>query len=258
MSVYVEAPRCHSCGSLHRLDLPCWRGTYATNATRRCLARYGRRCWLCGSMGARTADHVIPRSTGGGDELANLRPAHRGCNSQRGNTPAPGHGATLIVVTGPPGAGKTTYVGAHATPGDVVIDLDALTAALSAPGSGDPHHAPDHVRRIAQRARTAAIQGAYRLTTGPTVWLIHTNPDDEQRGEYLAHGATFRHIDPGHEVTLSQALGAGRPPEHLDVIARHYRTPGGNRRAETPAIDGGAPPPAPASTSRRFTERNTP
>lgn len=51
-------------------------------------------CWICGHEGADTADHVWPRSYGGGHELSNLRPAHgvdgcptcgRKCNSSRGN-----------------------------------------------------------------------------------------------------------------------------------------------------------------------------
>lgn len=32
-----------------------------------------------------TADHIAPRSLGGAASLDNLRPAHRRCNSQRGN-----------------------------------------------------------------------------------------------------------------------------------------------------------------------------
>jgi 5-methylcytosine-specific restriction endonuclease McrA len=42
-------------------------------------------CHLCGTDGATTADHRIPRSKGGTDTLANLRPAHHGCNSARGD-----------------------------------------------------------------------------------------------------------------------------------------------------------------------------
>ncbi|WP_268746906.1 HNH endonuclease [Tomitella biformata] len=45
-------------------------------------------CHLCGKPGATTADHVQPRSLGGGDGLDNLRPAHKACNSSRGNRPA--------------------------------------------------------------------------------------------------------------------------------------------------------------------------
>ena len=38
-------------------------------------------CALCGGPGADTADHIIPKMHGGGDELDNLQPAHGSCNS---------------------------------------------------------------------------------------------------------------------------------------------------------------------------------
>ena len=57
----------------------------------------GSTCWLCGQPiihGLRrwhprgpSMDHVIPRSHGGTWDLRNLRPAHYGCNSARGNGP---------------------------------------------------------------------------------------------------------------------------------------------------------------------------
>ncbi|MFR9919935.1 HNH endonuclease [Corynebacterium striatum] len=47
------------------------------------LETYGTVCHLCGRDGATTADHVIPRSKGGDDSLANLRPAHASCNYRR-------------------------------------------------------------------------------------------------------------------------------------------------------------------------------
>lgn len=61
-----------------------WGGTLAAKLTRATLAEYGNRCHLCGLPGATTADHLVPRSKGGSDELANLRPAHGKCNSARG------------------------------------------------------------------------------------------------------------------------------------------------------------------------------
>jgi dephospho-CoA kinase len=39
----------------------------------------------------------------------------------------------LYVITGPPAAGKTTYVATHARPGAVVLDCDRLAVALTAP-----------------------------------------------------------------------------------------------------------------------------
>jgi len=57
--------------------------------------KYGDWCWLCGKPIDFTItdirnplhysrDHVIPRARGGSSSRENLRLAHRGCNSRRG------------------------------------------------------------------------------------------------------------------------------------------------------------------------------
>lgn len=61
-----------------------WGGRGSQALRRACLGEYGTRCHLCGLDGADTADHLIPRSEGGTDDLENLRPAHQACNSARG------------------------------------------------------------------------------------------------------------------------------------------------------------------------------
>lgn len=63
-----------------------WGGRRVQALTRLVLATKGRTCHLCGLTGATTADHVTPRSKGGAVwDLANLEPAHYGCNSARGD-----------------------------------------------------------------------------------------------------------------------------------------------------------------------------
>lgn len=42
-------------------------------------------CWICGRGGADSADHIIPLSRGGSNDLINLRAAHLLCNKGRGN-----------------------------------------------------------------------------------------------------------------------------------------------------------------------------
>ena len=52
------------------------------------LELYGDKCHLCSKEILPehfSVDHVIPLSLGGSDELSNLRPAHRSCNSSKGN-----------------------------------------------------------------------------------------------------------------------------------------------------------------------------
>jgi 5-methylcytosine-specific restriction endonuclease McrA len=46
---------------------------------------YGNRCVCCGQRATLTKDHVIPRSRGGPDNLANLQPLCRACNQAKGD-----------------------------------------------------------------------------------------------------------------------------------------------------------------------------
>jgi 5-methylcytosine-specific restriction endonuclease McrA len=66
--------------------LPQWSGPYAQRKTAATLARWGRDCHLCAdrTTPADSADHLTPRSRGGGDDVeTNLRPAHGNCNRAR-------------------------------------------------------------------------------------------------------------------------------------------------------------------------------
>lgn len=67
-----------------------WGGSRAIRKRRQVLEVYGSACWLCGQPidGLPSADHVIPRSRGGSDDIENLRPCHTRCNARRGNRPA--------------------------------------------------------------------------------------------------------------------------------------------------------------------------
>lgn len=64
-----------------------WSGRYAQERTAACLEAWGRTCHLCSRAGATSADHLIPRTLGGSDDLENLRPAHKLCNQLRGRQP---------------------------------------------------------------------------------------------------------------------------------------------------------------------------
>jgi 5-methylcytosine-specific restriction endonuclease McrA len=63
------------------------------------VERDGGVCHLCGLPGATSADHVVPVSRGGRDELANLRAAHLSCNLARRDDDAP-PGSPPPAVTG--------------------------------------------------------------------------------------------------------------------------------------------------------------
>lgn len=109
----------------------------------------------------------------------------------------------LTIVTGPPASGKTTYVLSQAKPGDVIIDLDRIAAALAAPGA-DSHQHGDAVKRVAHRIRQGAIAEALRHCRDVDVWVIHSTPRPEARAKYDRHAATYVTVDPGRDVVLAR------------------------------------------------------
>lgn len=127
----------------------------------------------------------------------------------------------LYVVTGPPASGKSTWVRAHAKPGDVVVDYDILAGALSGAPSGNPHDHPEPIRTIAFKARTAAIREALRHVATTDIYIIHSMPKPEWLTTYAEHGAEIVVIDPGRAVVMER-IAAERPATARAVAARWY------------------------------------
>lgn len=188
------------------------------------LETYGRACWLrlpgCTKI-ATTKDHVVPYSHGGSDDLDNLRPSCKSCNSKRQDRVMHGYGARIVVVTGPPAAGKTTFVEQHAKPGDVTIDMDRIARALMPVPPATTHEYPDHVRHVAIAARKAAVRRATRLRERVTVWLIHAIPTADDLAEYRAFGWRIERIDPGRDVVEHRARTM-RPAAMMQHVERWY------------------------------------
>lgn len=126
----------------------------------------------------------------------------------------------LIIVVGPPCGGKTTYAQAHAQPGDIIVDWDALAGALAAPGA-DPYDHAHPVRRCAHRARSAVIAEALNHIGECDVYLIHTSPRPAALQAYARQGARVVVVDPGQEVVAARCQ-AERPPHTLAVAMRWY------------------------------------
>ena len=137
----------------------------------------------------------------------------------------------LYVVTGPPGAGKSTWIESRAQPNDVVIDLDRITIALSGPGS--PNWNQDNtLRKVALRARYAAIDEALKHLTDTDVYLIHTMPSAKAHARYKRLSARIVVVDPGRDVVM-QRIRDMRHPGMEAVATRWYRQ---RRRAGAHAV----------------------
>lgn len=188
------------------------------------LETYGRVCWLqlpgCTKL-ATTKDHVIPHIHGGPDTLENLRPACKSCNSKRQDRVMTGYGASVVIVIGPPAAGKTTWVLETAKPHDVVIDMDRIARALMPVDPSSSHDYPEHVRHVAIAARKGAIRRATRLRERITVYLIHALPTPDELAEYRAMGWHIETIDPGRAIVEKRARTM-RPEAMHAHVARWY------------------------------------
>ena len=108
-------------------------------------------------------------------------------------------GGMLTVVTGPPCGGKSTFVAENCKPGDIIIDMDRLALALSPEGT-KPFEYGEATRLVARQARKAAVNAALGVAQGQRrmgVWVIHTDPSNDERSVYRFAGARFVEMNPG-------------------------------------------------------------
>ena len=112
----------------------------------------------------------------------------------------------LTVVTGPPCGGKTTYVDKNAAPNDIVIDMDRIALALTTKNVQEYEYT-EPVMSVAIAARKAAVKQAIIVSQGQRLgcWIIHTDPNVEDRYAYRVAGAKFVECSPGLQVCLERA-----------------------------------------------------
>lgn len=141
----------------------------------------------------------------------------------------------LYVITGPPAAGKSTHIAAHARPGDLVIDLDRIAQALTTPGADSWAH-DTVLLKVAHRARYAAIDEACAHLASVDVWLIHSMPNPKAMARYRRLEARIVVVDPGRAV-VEQRVRDMRQPALMAVVTRWY-----GRHRPAPGATVSAPP----------------
>ncbi|MGW4731667.1 hypothetical protein ACWEQC_21295 [Streptomyces shenzhenensis] len=127
----------------------------------------------------------------------------------------------LYVVTGPPAAGKSSWIEARAKARDIVIDLDRLTRAFTGPGAPQWNHDPI-ASKIALRARYAAIDEAVKHVDTVDVYLIHTMPSETWLTRYRRLDAEIITVDPGEQV-VRERVRAMQSSAMERVVTRWYR-----------------------------------
>ncbi|MEU3899750.1 hypothetical protein [Streptomyces sp. NPDC045251] len=168
-----------------------------------------------------TADHEVPVGAGG-REGGPLRVLCRSCNSARGASMAHVRvpGLDVVLVAGPPCAGKSTFVRAHGGDRDLVLDFDALADAMSLV---DPWVQVDaHVPLISE-ARDAVLE---RLLLGGhdvrRCWVLATAPKRATRAHYRnRYGARVVLLMPSEETCLLRAM-RDRPEPHQGWVRKWF------------------------------------
>ena len=140
----------------------------------------------------------------------------------------------IHIVSGPPCAGKSTYVREHAKEGDLRVDYDLIATAF---GSVNSHAADGLIKQAAFAAREGVIETALKNADDES-WIIHTSPSEEHMKRYEAAGADFVELDPGKETCLERAKEDGRPQQTFDGIEKWYAgKKGSNNMRKTKTID---------------------
>lgn len=140
----------------------------------------------------------------------------------------------IHIVSGPPCAGKSTYVREHAKDGDLRVDYDLIATAL---GSVNSHAADGLIKQAAFAAREGVIETAIKNADDES-WIIHTSPSEEHMKRYEAAGADFVELDPGKETRLERAKEDGRPQQTFDGIEKWYSGKKGSKKMrKTKTID---------------------
>ena len=123
--------------------------------------------------------HIVPRVEGGPDSFENLQALCKPCHSRktgRAQRRQVWQCSTIpvTIVCGPPGSGKTTLVRERASVGDLIVDVDALFAALS---GCDWYDKPAGLLPFVMEARDAVIRRLARESEVRRAWIITAESD---------------------------------------------------------------------------------
>lgn len=193
-------------------------------------------CRLCQDLGRTTlatvVDHI--KSHKGNEVLMwdhrNWQPVCVPCHSLKtvtqdgglnsGGSPhpewLPPPACQVTLVTGPAGAGKSTYCETRRSANDIIIDLDQCVLAVSGIHGHMNRNKDDLSRGLRYRNKLLASLAARR--TG-RAWVIVSAPSQKERDWWVGKlKAQVINLDPGLDVCLSRL-----PRDRQDIARQWYK-----------------------------------
>lgn len=146
---------------------------------------------------AESVDHILSRAKGG-DRLDwdNLQSLCNECHKRKTYVEQTCDRPVCTVVCGPPASGKTTYVETYRLPGDVVVDMGALCAAMT---GSDDRSTNWPVMPLARAARDAIIKRLSQPGEVGRAWIVGVFADVGERNAIAAMtGADVVVMDASH------------------------------------------------------------
>lgn len=208
-------------------------------------------CRLCKAKGivraSEVIDHIIPLGQNGEDVDENCQGLCHECHDAK--TASEG-GANLFgaphpewlkpsripitIICGPPAAGKTTYARERAKPGDIVIDLDAISMEV------DPTFRPwsgrsNELLNASLRKRNAMLGSLSKEVKGKAWFIVGAPTKGEREWWRVRLGGEVVLLNPGYAECLSRSKARGTPTYGVD---EWFKASGEVWRKQRAAMDG--------------------